>query len=400
MKLRPLLLSLAVLVPVSAIVWWAGRPQPVSADADPRIGQRVAEPSTLASAARVRVTSGGKTLEFSRGEGERWTLAGEPALPADVSKLTRLASDLVSPKIERLVSSRAEKIGTYDLASTGVAYLDGSEKSLLDLDLGKTLEGGARILRYGDEAKAYAARLNVVLDAEPAAWRDTTLVAGVKADDIAAISFGFSGEPAPIVVSRAKASDPWTSPATPAGQQVKASVLSSQTANLPALRYSNVAPNIDPAVVAARVFTRDITLTTFDGRAVKISFARAPEPPAPSKPEVKEGETAPPTPPAAPRPVYVEITDSKPDAILAAAAKTHAFEVADWVFTGLPAKSGDLFEPVPTPPAPASPVTPALPEASSEAKAPTASAPISVTTPPLTVPMQETPSETGSGATP
>lgn len=394
MKLRPLLLSLAVLVPVSAVVWWAGRPQPASTDIDPRIGQRVAEPSALAGAARVRVSSAGKTLEFARGEGDRWTLAGEPALPADVSRLTRLASDLVSPEIERLVSSRAEKIATYDLESTGVAYLDGAGKALLDLDLGKTLEGGARILRYGDEAKAYAARLNVRLDTEPASWRDTALLAGLKADDIASMSFAFTGETAPVAVSRAKASDPWTSPATPAGRQVKASVLTSQTGNLSTLRYTNIAPNIDPGVVAARVFSREITLATFDGRSVKISFARAPEPPAPPKPEVKEGETAPSAPPAAPRPVYVEITDSKPDAVLSAAAKTHAFEIADWIFTGLPATPADLFEPVSAPPASA--VT--SPDAS--ANAPVAREPVSVTTPPLTVPAQETASPGGSGTTP
>ncbi len=396
MKLRPLLLSLAVLVPVSALVWWAGRPQPAATDADPRIGQRVAEPAALASASRVRIASGGKTLEFARGEGERWTLAGEPALPADVSRLTRLAADLVSPKIERLVSSRAEKIATYDLASAGVAYLDGSGKTLLDLDLGKTLEGGARILRYGDETKAYAARLSVWLDTEPASWRDTALIAGIKAEDVASVSFGFPGEATPVVVSRAKASDAWTSPSTPAGQQVKASVLSSQSGNLSTLRYTNVAPNIDPGVVAARVFSRDLTLTTFDGRSVKISFARAPEPPAPPKPEVKEGETAPPPPPAAPRPVYVEITDSKPDSVLATAAKTHAFEVADWIFTGLPAKSADLFEPVPAPPEPAATAANTSPSATT-AKA---EAPISVTTPPLTVPVEETAQTAGSGATP
>ncbi|MEO0054344.1 MAG: hypothetical protein RLZZ50_291, partial [Verrucomicrobiota bacterium] len=249
------------------------------------------------------------------------------------------------------------------------------------------------------EAKAYSARLNVWIDTEPSSWRDTALIAGLKADDIAALSIGFPGEPAPVVVSRAKASDPWTSPATPAGQQVKASVLTSQTGNLSTLRYTNVAPNIDPGVVAARVFSRDITLTTFDGRSVKISFARAPEPPAPPKPEIKEGETAPPAPPAAPRPVYVEITDSKPDAVLAAAAKTHAFEVADWIFTGLPAKSVDLFEPVPAPPAqPATPPATVAPEVNPAPQTPAAREPISVTTPPLTVPVDEAPAANGSSA--
>ncbi len=393
MKLRPLLLTIAVLAPVSALVWWLGRPAPAAA-LDPRVGQRVADPAALASAARVTLKSGGKTIELSRGEGDRWTLAGDPVLPVDASRLTRITGDLVTPKIERVVTSRADKLAAYELDSAGLVYADASGKTLLDLDLGKTLENGARILRYGDETKAYAARLNVFLDAEATSWRDTALVAGIQASDVASLSLTLPGSSAPIVISRTKAEDPWTSPSTPAGHQVRGSALTSQVGNLSTLRYTNVAPALDPGVVAARVFSREVTLTTFSGRTVKFVFSRAPEPPAPPKPEVKEGETAPATPPAAPRPVYVEVVDSTPDAILVAAAKTHAFEVGDWVFTALPSKSDELFEPVPAPATPAS--TPATkPDGEAGAQSPAPAAPagpgaISVTTPPLSIPAQET----------
>ncbi len=388
MRLRPLLLSLAVLVPAAGVVWLVQRPAPVATADDARLGQRVADPAVVANAARVRIKTGGKTVELVR-EGERWTVAGTPVLPADASRLNRLATDLVSPKVERLVSARPEKIAGYELDSASVTFLDSDGKALLDLDLGKTPEGGGRLIRYGDESKAYLARLNVYLEADEASWRDTALVSGLKAEDIAAVSIAFPDTSAPVVVSRAKAGDPWTSPVTPAGQQVKASLITSQTSNLSGLRYTNVAPNLDPGVVAARILPREVTVTTFSGRTVKISFARAPEPPPAPKPAVKEGETAPPEPPAPPRPVYVEVTDSQPDAVLAAAAKTHAFEVAEWIFTGLPAKSADLFEPVPAPPAPAAPAaTPAPGTEHATVATPSISVttePVSVTTEPLTV---------------
>ncbi len=369
MRLRPLLLSLAVLVPAAGLVWWLQRPAPAASDSDARLGQRLVEPSAIAEAARVRIQSGGQTLELARaeGDGERWTILGEPALPADVSRLTRLSADLVEAKIERLVSSNPERIAGYELDQGGVAYLDASGKTLLDLDLGKTPDGGGRIVRFDDEPAAYLERPAVSLDATATSWRDTALVAGLKADDIASLGIGFPDTTAPVVVSRTAADQPWTSPATPAGQQVKASALASTPGNLAGLRYTNVAPKVDPGVVAARVFPREVVATTFAGRAVTFAFARAPEPPAP---EVKEGETP---PPAAPRPVYVEVTDSTPDAVLAAAAKTHAFEIGEWVFTSLPAKVADLFEPVPAPPTPAPVGEPAKTE------------PVSVTTEPLTI---------------
>lgn len=391
MKLRPLLLSLAVLVPIAGGVWFLQRPAPVSTSADARIGQRVADPAAIANASRVRLKTGGKTLELARGEGERWTLEGTPSLPADTSRLNRLATDLVSPKIERLVSAKPEKIATYELDNSSITLLDAAGKTLLDLDLGKTPDGGGRIIRYEDEPKAYLARLNVSLDTDEASWRDTTLVAGLKAEDIASVSIGFPDSPVPVVVSREKADQAWTSPATPAGQQVKASILTSQTNNLSGLRYTQIAPNLDPGVIAARILPREVVLTTFAGRTVKIAFARAPEPPPAPKPEVKEGETAPPEPPAPARPVYVEVTDSTPDTVLATAAKTHAFEIAEWTFTSLPAKSADLFEPVPTPPASAAstppPGTATTPPSGNAVTPPisVATEPVSVTTEPLTL---------------
>ncbi len=386
MRLRPLLLTVAVLVPISGLVWWLGRPAPAANGTDPRVGQRVADPAALASAARVTIRSSEKTLELALADGGRWTVSGEPVLPADASRLARLTGDLVTPKIERLVSTNPERLAGFELGSAGLAYADAEGKTLLALDLGKTLEGGARLLRYGDEPKAYAARLNLWLDAEPASWRDTALVAGLQASDIASISISFpdtDGAASPVVVSRASATEPWTSPSTPAGQQVKSSVVSTQTSNLSSLRYTQVTPAGSETVAAARPHARELSLTTFAGRSIKFTFFRAPEPPAPPAPEVAEGEEPPPPPPAAPRPVFVEVVDSQPDAILAAAAQTHAFEISEWLFTGLPAAPEALFEPVPAPPSATTPAEPAPAQSG-----------VSVTTPPLTVELPEaTPEE-------
>ena len=385
MRLRPLLTTLAILVPTAGAVWWLQRPAPPAQSADARLGQRVADPASLTSATRVRFKALGKTAELTRTTDGRWTIAASdtaPALPADASRLTRFASDLVSPKVERLVTENPSRIATLEFDATAVTFLDATGKSLLELDLGKTADGGGRFIRYGSEAKAYLARLNASIDADPANWRDTALVS-LKSEEIASLTFAFPGA-APVVITRPDAKTGWTSPATPAGQQVKTATVTTQLTNLTGLRYTQVAPTLDPAVIAARVLTRDMTLTTFDGRSVKLTLGRAPEAPKPAKPATTpaEGSTPPPEPPAPPRPVYAEVTDSKPDAILAAAAKTHAFQIGEWIHTGLPAASADLFEPVPTPPAPAASAPASAPAGSSTNSSP---APVSVTTEPVSV---------------
>jgi len=398
MRLRPLLTTLAILVPTAGAVWWLQRPAPPAQSADARLGQRVADPASLTSATRVRFKALGKTAELTRTTDGRWTIAASdtaPALPADASRLTRFASDLVSPKVERLVTENPSRIATLELDATEVTFLDAAGKSLLELDLGKTADGGGRFIRYGSEAKAYLARLNASIDADPANWRDTALVS-LKSDEIASLTFAFPGA-APVVISRPDAKTGWTSPATPAGQQVKTATVTTQLTNLTGLRYTQVAPTLDPAVIAARVLTRDMTLTTFDGRSVKLALGRAPEAPKPAKPATPpaEGSTPPPEPPAPPRPVYAEVTDSKPDAILAAAAKTHAFQIGEWIHTGLPATSADLFEPVPTPPAPAASAPASAPAGSSTNSSPApvsvTTEPVSVTTEPMTVPAAPAP---------
>ncbi len=272
MKLRPLLLTLAVLVPAAGAVWWLQRPAPPAQAADARLGQRVADPASLTSATRVRLKALGKTAELARTDEGRWTIAVSdktPALPADASRLTRLAADLVSPKVERLVTENPGRLATLELDSTEIAFLDATGKTLLELDLGKNADGGGRFLRYGSEPKAYLARLNASIDADATNWRDTALIA-LKSDEIASLAFAFPGA-APVVISRPDAKTGWTSPATPAGQQVKTGSITTQLTNLTGLRYTQVAPALDPGVIAARVLTRDVTLTTFDGRTVKLT---------------------------------------------------------------------------------------------------------------------------------
>ena len=86
MRLRPLLLSLAVLVPAAGVVWLVQRPAPVATSDDARLGQHVADPAVIATAARVRIKTGVKTLELIRGEGERWTIAGQQIRAATATK--------------------------------------------------------------------------------------------------------------------------------------------------------------------------------------------------------------------------------------------------------------------------------------------------------------------------
>jgi hypothetical protein len=336
MHLRPLLLSVAVLAPLAAAVWWFQRPEPPPSLNSARIGQRLAEPDALARADRVELKLGAASIAFARSTDQRWFIEGSPALPADLSKLSRLASDLVATRIERLVTSNPDRIATLGLDETSIAYFDADRAPLIRLDLGRTAESGGRFLRYPGDPGAYLARLSTHLDPTPESWRDTALLPGIQSSDLASIRISFPDTNETLVASRASAADPWTAENLPEGRRLKSSALNGHATTLAGLNYTSVVPKIDPAAAAARVFPRPFVLTTFDGREIKLEFQRVPAPPSTS-------DDAAPTPPQ-PRPVYVELTDGAGDSLLAAAGRTHAFEVAEWIFNGLPIKLDDLLE--------------------------------------------------------
>jgi hypothetical protein len=124
-------------------------------------------------------------------------------------------------------------------------------------------------------------------------------------------------------------------------------------------------------VAEANAHTRNLTLTTFDGKTLSFTFARKPEekklkPPAPAADEqsgpaalgtlsdAASAETKAPasdpklvtpeyeTIPAGP--VFVKVSASDPDAPVNALMQKRAFQIGEYAFTSLPQAPADLFK--------------------------------------------------------
>ncbi|HVW21304.1 MAG TPA: DUF4340 domain-containing protein [Opitutaceae bacterium] len=362
MKLKSLAVAVAVLAVLAVAAAWFNRtPPPPSAD--PRVGQPLADPALAPKIARLRVSDQGKTVELVRQPDSTWRVPGYFDFPADFSKVSGLVSDLTGAKIQRLVTTNPARIARLGFADTKVEFLDAGGHALWAATLGRNADTGGRFVRFGGEAKAYLANLDSSIDAEPKDWADSALT-NLKADDIAKVEVGFEGEP-PVTVSRAKAGDPWTTPHAPAGQQVSADKISSLLNSLDSLRFTDTSDPKDPQAAAARQHERTFRLTTFGGQTTTIALGRRPEEkkaaakPAASQPKPsaatvdKAGAAAPPTPaeetiPAGP--VYAAVTPADAKSPLHALMAKRAFQIDDYIFTGLPQKPADLFEPAPAAP--------------------------------------------------
>jgi hypothetical protein len=376
MNLRTLAFTVAVLVALCAIAWFAQRPT-VPATTDPRVGQSVLADDLAAQAARVKLGDQGKTVELARQPDGSWTVSSYHDFPADFAKLSRLITDLTGAKIRRLVTARADRLARLDFKDTSLALLDNTGRELWQVTLGKNAEGGGRYVRYGAEEKGYLADLSLWLDAEARNWADTMLL-NLKADDIARVEIGFADAATPpVIVSRGKKEETWVPApptAAPEGKRLKTATVTTLLPNLVGLRFTDTTAPDDEKAVAARTHRRTLKLTTFDQTSYTITLARKPEEKKPkvAAPEAKprdeprhspegEGGATPPatagTEPEKPTepefetipagPVFLTIASSDEKAPLNSLMQKRAFQIAEWTFTALPAAPADLWEDAP-----------------------------------------------------
>jgi hypothetical protein len=381
MKLKTLLITIAVLAVLSVVAFIARRPEaPPSADA--RVNQPLLAEATAEQVAKIRITDQGKTVSLDRQADGTWQVTSYHNLPADFQKLSTFVGSLTDAKLQRLVTSNAERIARLEFKDTKIELQDAAGKELATVTLGKHADmGGGRFVRFGNEQKAYLTNLNAWLDSESRNWASPELLT-LKPDDIAKVELTVPETSAPVVLTRPKKEDPWTASPTPEGRKLRADKVASVVSSLTSLRFTDTNDRTDTNAVAAKANLQTVKLTTFDNKTVTVALGRKPEekklkPPSPgadgksgpgslgsvsdltkkdspsdNKPLAPEFETIP------AGPVFAFVTHSDANAPVNAWMEKRAFQVAEYVFTGLPQKLDDLFEaaaaPTPAPaPAPA-----------------------------------------------
>jgi hypothetical protein len=363
MKIKTLIATVAVLAVLSAIAYWTGR-TPASGPADARVGKPLADSGAVTKAAKIRISDQGKSVLLVKQADGSWRDAGYFDMTADFSKLSSFVSDLLSAKIDRLVTTNPARIARLEFKDTKIELLDGADKVLWAVTLGKNADSGGRFVRFGNEDKAYLASLNAWIDGDAKNWADAQLL-HLKADDVAKVEIPFDSGGA-VTVQRAKKDAPWTSDRTPAGQEVKKDRVASLLDSLDGIRFSDSTATTDADAAEAKAHLRTFRLTTFDGKTLTVALGRKPEekkPKAPekepAKPEAKEPEKEK-KPEAAPEmetipagPVFVFISSSDAKDPINALMEKRAFKTDDYTFTGLPQKADELFEAAPPPPKPA-----------------------------------------------
>jgi hypothetical protein len=375
MKLKTLALVVAVLA-VAAIAVWFFDQRADTVATDPRVGQPILENATLARVASVFVRSDGKevTLADTNPADPAWVVRDYFGLPLDFTKLDRFKNDLLDAKVVRFVSANPERLARMQFGDSRIELRDADGKPVWSLALGAQ-SGGGRIVKFGDEARAYLAGLNAWIDTTPKNWADSRLVPA-KADQVVGLVIRFPGGDTLRFV-RVDAKAAWKCDQLPQGINPKDSALGSLVSRLTELRFTETTELDAPDAVAAREHARSLDLVLADGRTISVAMGRRPAPPAPppapapetapapaadapapaDAPAAPDAETKPPEPPAPPPagPVYAFVTSSNAaDPINASMAK-RGFQISEWTFNELPADRAAVTEKAPEPPPPATP---------------------------------------------
>ena len=403
MKLKTLVIVVALLAAASAVVFWRNRQPQTDTAADPRVGQSLVERKTLEPVRSVSFTSEGKTVAvIADAAGKTWTVPDYFGLPADFSKLATFIESLQTAKVSRFVTSSPERLERLGFGNDKIELRDSAGKALWSVTLGKNADAGGRFVRFGDEKKGYLADLTAYLDTTPKNWAQTQLL-NLKVEDVTAVELKFA-DGSSFACKRPAQGTGWTSEGLPDGKEVKASSIESLLSQLTSLRFTETTEPAAPEAGAAREHAQTSAITLKDGTAYTIALGRKPAPPAPAptpapKPDVSadssvEGlgakseasakaetpnakpETAPTTPPPPtpqPGPVFAFISANRETDPINGLMQKRAFQVGEYVFTSLPANRDALLQDRPAPPPAAAPApipAPAKPETAPAPKTP------------------------------
>jgi hypothetical protein len=375
MKLKPLFVTVIVLAALSVAAHFLTR-LPPSPSADPRVGQPVVDRAAFEKAAELRLDANGATIRLVRQPDASWRIASYYDLPANFDYLGRLVNELTAAKIMRFVTASPDRLARLDLGLEKIALLDSSGREQWSLVIGKSADEGGSFIRFGDEPKAYLAKLDAWSDTAAKDWADSTLL-DLKPADIAGFEIGFDAAP-PLTVSRTQAGASFAANPTPPGRQLAAGKIDSLLSSLARLRFTDTTDPTDPNAIAAKQHARTFKLTTFEGKVYTLVLGRKPEEKT-SQPAVEKSAAGAPAKPASAAqaaesqisnlksqittspagPVFAFISSSDASAPVNALMKKRACQISKFTYADLPQNPGDLLTPAPKPPVPAPAATPA-----------------------------------------
>jgi hypothetical protein len=302
MKLRVLVLVLAVLAGLESWAWWHDRARREQSAASGLIDTPLLEVPEIERAQRivVREKPQSKVVDsteegfevrliadpnapiretvLERREGQRWVVANCLALDADPEWLGQTMRDLTQGRLVRYVTGDPKLMDDLQLNLAQVRFEDAQGKVIRQLDFGRKAGGASYQFVRVNGREAFVAKHEAEILGDPLTWI-VNRVLTFKPADVRELALPCLDAPAtPVVLRRAAREQPLrpAEPATPAADLIARNAEKILARLLAEPVWQVFAPDAAPVQAARQHIVATLRFGLFDGREYRVSYAMVP----------------------------------------------------------------------------------------------------------------------------
>lgn len=289
MKFRSLLIFSGVLIVLAAAVFgtsrWGG-----GSLSEVRTGKPVMGTVDVSQATKIQIQSHEGTVTLVQLADDQWTVLEQNNFLANAQKIKALQIKLQTEKIAHRVTDKKEKLaglnvliaeengGKWKKGKTGyrLRFLDGQDKSLIDLVIGRDRGGernvgfGGTYIRFAGEEAAYLIKDTVLQDYKPEDWIQKEVFDEVADKVLKSIRIRQSGEKE-LVFSRDKPETKWNMVGVPP-ERLKQTEIKSLANLIGGMDLSKIAAKDKPAAELGRKRTGQVNFEFFDQRKFTLEI--------------------------------------------------------------------------------------------------------------------------------
>lgn len=274
MKIKPLLIAVSVLAILTGLAWWLTDGRRSGGEEKPLVGKAILSPETLASAAKVELSrgEGGEKLVLFK-QGGHWVLPAYYGIPADFERLAGLTESLLEGKVDRHVTSLAERMERLELGQSRVRLFDSDGAHLWGVAIGGVGPAESRFIRFDDQEDAYLTFATIPVDTKLENWVLRRPL-GFGDFDVSRIELEAGNRT--IAFSRPSPKTPFKGDNLAENEEANAEQVSRLVTILILAEFIGIADPSEENVMQARAAARQVRLELFSGETYTLHIGRRP----------------------------------------------------------------------------------------------------------------------------
>ncbi len=285
MKLKPLLIAIALLA-ILAVIAYRGTQPDSKGEAVPA-EQNLLQPELFSQVTQIKLKTqeDANSLEFTKNAAGFWILEDYYGVPVDFEKLSALVDKCIEGRIIRSVTRNPERIKRLDIGEKHILLLGEDANPLWELETGKSGPSGGTFIRLDQNPEILLAELDLYFNTQKEDWADKTVL-DFTVEEIVEISISFSEETTSLILTRETQGAAFSSAELGEDQQVKQDEVTRFLKTLINARLTRVVDAADPDAIAAKAHeTKSFILKRFNEDLYALNIGRRPTPPDESKTE-------------------------------------------------------------------------------------------------------------------